>query len=199
VQAAIDQFRANVLRVRHLLVLHNQLAAANPGQDVSDILRSQIVMVVSALDHYIHEIARLGMIETYQGHRLETDSFRRFEVSLAGTMQGAVAGAGSAWLESEIREAHSLKTFQQPDKVADAVRLISDAQLWRALSAQFGQPVPLLKNRLSLIVRRRNQIAHEADLDPTYPGVRWPINPADVMNATDFIDQLCEAIHVIVV
>ena len=36
-----------------------------------------------------------------------------------------------------------------------------------------GQDV---KNRLRAIVNRRNQIVHEADLDPSYPrtGNRWP-------------------------
>ena len=58
-QVAIDQFRANIQRVCHLLVLHNHLAAANPVLDLSDILRAQIVLVVSALDHYVHEITRV--------------------------------------------------------------------------------------------------------------------------------------------
>jgi hypothetical protein len=46
---------------------------------------------------------------------------------------------------------------------------------------------------------RRNKIAHEADMDPSYPGARWPISETDVNKALDFIEQLCEAIHVAVV
>ena len=57
-----------------------------------------------------------------------------------------------------------------------------------------------VKNRLRAIVNRRNQIVHEADLDPSIPGAmnRWPISPLDVASALDFIHDICEAIHIVV-
>ena len=60
-----------------------------------------------------------------------------------------------------------------------------------------GQDV---KNRLRAIVNRRNQIVHEADLDSSYPetGNRWPISPAGVTSSSDFIQNVCEAIHTVV-
>jgi hypothetical protein len=42
--------------------------------DVSDMLRAQIVLGVSALDHLVHEMARLGMIESAKGARQKTDA-----------------------------------------------------------------------------------------------------------------------------
>jgi cellulose biosynthesis protein BcsQ len=53
----------------------------------------------------------------------------------------------------------------------------------------------LVKQRLSLIVDRRNKIAHEADLDPTYPKARWPISRIDVDNVVEFLVQIVEAIY----
>ena len=58
-----------------------------------------------------------------------------------------------------------------------------------------GAPVEDVKSRLSLIVERRNKIVHEADLDPSYPGVRWPVAKADADGVIDFIEDLCERIH----
>ena len=57
-----------------------------------------------------------------------------------------------------------------------------------------------MKNRLRAIVNRRNQIVHEADLDPSIPGSmnRWSISSADVTSALDFIQDVCEAIHIVV-
>ncbi len=55
-----------------------------------------------------------------------------------------------------------------------------------------------IKTRLKLIVDRRNKIAHEADLDPSFPGVRWPITSSDADSVTDYISELCEAIHAVV-
>ena len=72
------------------------------------------------------------------------------------------------WLENEIREKHSYKTFQKPDKIAEAIRLISDKQLWIEVGAKINKPAKDIKQELSLIVERRNKIAHEADIDPTF-------------------------------
>ena len=59
--------------------------------DLTDLLRSQIVMVVSALDHYIHEITRIGMLEVYDGKRPQTPAFLRFQVKMEATLQGIAA------------------------------------------------------------------------------------------------------------
>ena len=46
---------------------------------------------------------------------------------------------------------------------------------------------------------RRNQIAHEADLDPTNPGARWPISGQLVDDTVDFIEKLGNAIYKVTV
>jgi RiboL-PSP-HEPN len=61
-----------------------------------------------------------------------------------------------------------------------------------------GLDTKQLKNRLRLVVDRRNKIAHEADMDPSYPGTRWPINPSDVASALDLVKQVCHAIDGVV-
>jgi hypothetical protein len=48
------------------------------------------------------------------------------------------------------------------------------------------------------IVDRRNKISHEADMDPSYPGTRWPINPSAVASALDLIERVCHAIDSVV-
>jgi hypothetical protein len=101
-----------------------------------------------------------------------------------------------SWLESEIRETLSFKSFQQPDKIADAIRLISDKKLWDEVAFQIGRPTKDIKQQLILIVDRRNKIAHEADIDPTFNiGDRWNIDELLVNNAVDFIEQVVESIH----
>ena len=101
-----------------------------------------------------------------------------------------------SWLENEIRETLSFKSFQQPDKIADAIRLISDKKLWDEVSAKIGKPTKEIKQQLILIVDRRNKIAHEADIDPTFNiGNRWNIDEFLVNDAVDFIEQVVESIH----
>jgi len=198
---AIQQFRANIERVQALGGLHGALEQlTTPAVDSTDLLRAQFVMVVSALDHYIHEITRIGMIEVYNGKRPPTNAFLRFQVSMDAAMKGFAGPSGTSWLDAEIRERHGFQAFQHPDKIADAVRLFSSCELWPSVSTQMGISVTDVKDQLRLIVERRNKIAHEADLAPSYTGaiVHWPIAPSDSTNAVTFIQDLCEAIHTVI-
>jgi hypothetical protein len=245
-QSALDQFRISISRVRDLIALHNSLTAQSTAAlDLSDMLRSALVLGVSALDYYVHEVVTLGMLEIQRGQRLEPapppnssqSSFSRFQVSLGGARQdrlkvldiaswlendiaqtqgpaflqqsytvsallSAIATSlqnqlnNTAWLEDEIRERLGYQSFQHPDKIADALRLISDKKLWEEVANQMGKPQKDIKQQLKAIVDRRNQIAHEADIDPTYGiGSRRDIEAVLVTQAVDFIEEIIETIH----
>ncbi|MBI1929443.1 hypothetical protein HYR99_35015 [Candidatus Poribacteria bacterium] len=194
-EAAINQFRANIGHVRNLGAIHKALKAqTTQAIDLSDILRAELVMAVSALDHYIHEIARLGMLEVYHGTRAETLAFQRFQISLERVRQAITDPTSDDWLDSEIRLRHGWRSFQQADHIAEAIRLISDVKLWEEVATRLGKPPQDVKQQLNLIVDRRNKIAHEADMDPTLPGSRWPIDDALVDDAVNFIEQIAEII-----
>ena len=213
----IEQFRENITRVLVLDGVHTALDnTTTAALDLTDLLRAQIVMIVSALDLYIHEITRVGMLEVYNGNRLQTDAFLRFQVTLESAMQGIALVMQSIldaneddtdkeewlddkWLDSEIRERHSHLSFQRPKNIADAVRLFSSCELWRSVAEQLNLDAEVVKNQLGAIVKRRDQIVHEADLIPDYPGTvtRWPISPADVASTLDFIQDVCEAIDIV--
>ena len=90
--SAIQHFRSNIERVRALGGLYEALSRlTTPAVDSTDILRAQIVLAVSALDHYIHELTRLGMLEVFNGLRPSTTAFGRFQV----TMHNALAVGNS--------------------------------------------------------------------------------------------------------
>jgi transcriptional regulator NrdR family protein len=245
-QSALNQFRISIQRVRDLIALHNSVKAqATAALDISDILRSALVLSVSALDYYIHEVVTLGMLEIHRGTRPEPpvtnnstqSSFSRFKVSLGSAREDRKIAIdieswviselqqsygddflqqshnisslipiianiilnklnNTSWLEAEIRENLSYKSFQDPDKIAEAIRYISDKKLWQEVADKLGRTDKDIKQQLKLIVDRRNKIAHEADIDPTLNlGNRWEIDESMVNDAVDFIEQVVEAIH----
>lgn len=245
-QSALDQFRVSISRVRDLIALHNSIKAQATGAlDVSDMLRAALVLAVSALDYYVHEVVTLGMLEIHRGQRPEpmpsantTESaFWRFQVSLGSTRQDrltaidiaswleteiqqlhgyqflqksytvsalipAVSNSilnklnNASWLEDEIRKRLGYQSFQQADKIAEAIRYISDKKLWDEVSTKMNKPAKDVKQQLNSIVDRRNKIAHEADIDPTFNiGNRWYIDEVLVDDAVDFIEQVVENIH----
>ena len=166
-QAAIDQFRANIQRARSIgsiyQVLDNQTTQA---LDLPDLLRFEWVMAVSALDLYIHELVRLGMVDAYRRNRPQTDAFLRFSITMGLTLQAINDPQNDSWLEDQIRISHGHQSFQTPDNIANAVRLVSNAPLWNEVSVLMGGTPQYIREMVSLIVNRRNQIVHLADIDP---------------------------------
>ena len=197
-QAILEQFRANLDRVRSIHQLYLGLSSSvAPVIDLSDLLRAEVVLLVSALDHYIHELTRKGMLEVWRGERNATSAFQKFTVTLSTARLLFHNQNLEALIETEIRLAHSWKTFQMPDKIADAIRLFSDTSLWKEVALRLDKKPDDLKKQVELLIDRRNKIAHEADTDPSYPGQRWTIDKALVENAIAFIGETVEAVHIV--
>jgi hypothetical protein len=250
-QSAIDQFRISIQRVRDLIALYNSVKAqAADAPDISDILRSALVLSVSALDYYVHEVVTLGMLEIHRGTRPEPSvnrnstqsTFASFKISLGSARQDRRVAIDIAswleseiqqsygdyfleqshnidslipiisntilnklndnsWLENEIRKEFSKLSFQTPDNIANAIRYISNKKLWEQVTNKISgnttqEAQKNIKERLEKIVERRNKIAHEADIDPTFGlGNRWPIDELMVNDTVDFIEEVVESIH----
>lgn len=197
-QAAIDQFRANIQRARAIGSIYQALDnQTTQALDLADLLRFEWVMAISALDLYIHELVRLGMVEVYRGNRPQTDAFLRFSITMGRTLEAISDPQDDGWLEDQIRASHGHQSFQTPDNIADAVRLVSNAPLWNEVSALMGVTSQYTRERISLIVNRRNQIAHSADIDPFGSGLRL-IDFNMVDDAVSFIEEIAEAIYTVV-
>jgi hypothetical protein len=197
-QVAIDQFRLSLSHVRNLSLVRQAASKSSPSLDTTDVLRAQVVLVVSALDHYVHEVSRLGAIEVFTGKRSRSPAFNRSRVTLEGVLIGLKNPGSVSWFEEEIRREYGWQSFQTADKIADAVRIFSNVQLWKRVAKLLGLHRDILKNQLRLTIDRRNKIAHEADMDPSYPGVRWPIDETLATTTISFIESVGEAIHKVV-
>lgn len=199
-QKAIDDFETSMARVRALHALQASFTKlVTEAVDLSDILRAEVVLAVSALDYFVHELTRLGMLESWSGVRAQTDAFQRFQLplSIVGGLNNPAAGGQV--LDAEIRSRHGFLAFQHPDKIADAVRLFSNIRLWEEVGRETASSAQDVKSSLILIIDRRNKIAHEADVDPTYPGQRWPIDVPMVEEIFDKIESICHAIFKVAV
>lgn len=193
---AIDQFVINMDRVRHLSSIFCTIESMTTDAiDLSDVLRAELVLAVSALDYFIHDLVRLGMLEIWAGIRPSTAAYYKFPIPLQATHSALSDTNDIEWLETIIREAHGWKSFQTPDNIVHAIRLISNVKLWDEVGREMRLSSRDVKTELKTIVDRRNKIAHEADMDPTPFGSRWPITQADVDHAVNFIQKLGETIY----
>jgi hypothetical protein len=195
-KAILDQFKDNIQRIRNLHSIYTHLSVSTTNIiDMSDILRAELAFAVSAFDHYIHGIVRIGMLETFNGKRLETPLFKKFNIPLEKIRDAISNPSTFGWLEYEIIDQHSRKSFQKSNNIHDAIKLVSVIQIWEEIATKLGKNAGDLKTQLDTIVDRRNQIVHEADMDPSSPGSRWPINDAMVNDAIDFIENLADTIY----
>ena len=196
---AHNRFADNIGRAQDLRALFVNLTATMAvAFDLTDILRASIVSAVSAIDTFVHDITRIGMVEIFRNARPTTDAFGRFTISMENVLLVIATPGDTKWLEEEIRRKHSWLSFQHPDKVADAIRFFCGKDLWKEVGFQLAIDSKSAKNRLAFIVDRRNKIAHEADMDPTSPGSRWPIDELLVQDVIDTLEQIGDAIfHVV--
>lgn len=211
---SLARFNENVRRVRDLGGLYAALTRlAPPLVDPSDLLRAQIVQLVSALDFYVHDVVRHEMLEIAQGNRQTTIQYGKFVIPMAAVesmLQSLLAGLppagdpmpsvptglpGINHLDAEIQRQHGFKSFQEPDKITEGLRLITDkSDIWKLVAARLSMSPEDVKAKLKLIAKRRNQIAHEADLDPSSPGARYAISETDVNESIDFVERVVAAI-----
>lgn len=191
---AFSQFSTNIEEVRKTHLISTSLnVPASSIVDTSSILRSCIVLSVSAIDHLIHELTIIGMCEIFNGIRPVTAKYNNHNVSL-GFMHAIVSTPPLITFESEIRRSLGWQTFQRPDKIKDAIALFNLVQLWQQVAVVMSDTEPNIKTQLNLIIDRRNMIAHEADIEPIFKTKRL-ISNTDVSVTIDFIEKLGTTIY----
>jgi RiboL-PSP-HEPN len=200
---AFEQFKNNIKSIRELEALHYHLVTElRLPNDLSDILRSQLVYAVSAFDKLIHELVRIGMIQSFLGLRTKTLKFNSFSISLetynkiqqVSKLAEITEQNPEYFFEQEIISKHKHLSFQDPEKIADALSLIwEEKQKWQKIAISLNASDDYIKKRLKSIISRRNQIVHEADID-IQTNLRNSIDENDAKEVVSFIFTLSETI-----
>jgi hypothetical protein len=173
-----------------------------------ELLRAEWVARVSALDLYVHELVAQLVLSVFEGRRPASPAYLRFQVSVEtlNRIQAAVTPSdASAAFDLYVRSYLGRITYQFPDDISEGVRLCSTVELWNEVALNLGATpaskadvAKRLKTQLSLVVRRRNIIAHEGDLQQSPLREPWPISSADLAVVRDTIEQLVRAIDAVV-
>ncbi|MFY4781692.1 HEPN domain-containing protein [Aliarcobacter butzleri] len=199
---AKQHFDKNIERVKHLGFIYTTVNdTTTSAVDLSGILRAQYVMLVSALDYYLHELIRSFMIEIYKGNKSSTKGFKKFIFSIDQDVllkKGIINPQNEEWLNFQILYKNGFKSFQHSSKIVEAFELITDLKsedLWKNISNGMGQLFCEndIITKLNLIIERRNQIAHEADIEPTFNTLR-SIYKTDVEDSINFIETFVTSI-----
>jgi hypothetical protein len=196
--------RCALLSTLHAYLENNVSGIVQPDE----LLRAEWVARISALDLYVHELVAQTMLAIFEGRRLASPAYLKFQVStetLNRIRAAANLSEASAAFDLYVRSYLSRITYQFPDDIADGVRLCSPIELWNEVALKFGatpatksDTAKTLRTQLSLVIRRRNIIAHEGDLQQSPLREPWPISRPDLTFGGDQIERLVRAIDAVV-
>jgi hypothetical protein len=200
---AFQQFKINIDGLHNLTIVYEAFVGKLGPLDISDILRSQIVLAVSTLDCYFHDLLEESMLFIFENKNFSSNNaFRNFPISMDALHQissSAIMAEKKFFLSKEIKRRNGYKSFQDPKNISEALSYIGISKVWVKVGSIMGKESSDLQNELSLIIARRNQIAHESDINPTLGiGEKYHIDADIVKNTIDFINNVVSAVEEIV-
>jgi len=195
---ALDIFKKNIDSINSLGSIYmyfenNKVKAL----DFSEILRAEYVLLVSAFDHFIHEVVKEGMLKIFEGSKSANKNFDNFSITLKTLnliLSAEHQHEKKAILDGEIKKITAKDSYQSPSSVEKALNLIDINNIWSIVSPHMGISPKDIKDQLALIVNRRNKIAHEADFD-TLIGAKNPIDRLLVDEVKTFLTKLVYSVH----
>ena len=163
-----DHFNESISKINSMFNIFDQLMASKQEEQAKDILRTQIVFLVSALDFYVHEITKYGLVRIFDGDWDLTEKYSNICVPMNVLNEALKQGESSDWFVDFINDRFSSMTFVSYESIKGQMNLLGlKIQLVAdTVFSERGSTVPSadkLKNRLDELFHRRNVIAHQFD------------------------------------
>jgi hypothetical protein len=193
-QEAVVTFQHALDRAKQMVRLYDALSAlrqSDPAND--DALRSAYILAVSSFDFFAHELAALEAKHRFKSALQTRNISLPMEIMTIPDAEERLTAA-----ENQVRQSNSYKAFVDPGKLSEMLSCYC-SKPWQKIcermnankSAEEQRTEEQMKGQLKSIWKRRNQIAHEADVNPTLAGVSlWPIDKADTELTIVFISEI---------
>ena len=159
----ISRFESSISQVDELLAIHHYLQSVQVTQVTDNILRAALTMMVAAIDTSVHELIVNAVVFEIREDK-SIFSVDKMKISIS-TLKEPGFESRIRLIESELRRQYAKESFQSSRKIESALATIGITKIWKKLSTILDQPPENIKIKLDLLVRRRNQIVHEGDLD----------------------------------
>ena len=193
-----NTWNLNLQNVKKIHWLHEQLSKVVPAMDLSDILRAEYVLIVSAFDCYVHDVVLQGMTNMFSGSKSDSRAYNEFCLPMSAVKQLLVS-TDSAIRESifnaSVKKLLAKDSYQSPKSVEYAMNLINLKNVWHKVGLKLSMPSKDMVLKLGLSIQRRNKIAHEADIHDLVSMDKTPIDRSDVDDTFAFLDQIVTAIE----
>ena len=194
----INSFKESVESIKNLHALHKHLCSLLPAMDLSEILRAEIVLTVSAFDCFIHDIVRKGVMDIFNTNRDKNPKYDNLCIHISTVKQMLQDDNDldrNELLEISVKKILSKESYQSPSSIENALQLISIKKIWSSIKDEMHMSSEDITKKLGIIINRRNKIAHESDIKNHIDTTKNEIEREDVDDIIDFISTLVECIN----
>lgn len=187
----LKQFNSSIEVVRQKDEIIQFLSAH--GQSILEIRQSQIILLMSALDLYIHDIVKYCIIQKFNGNQTKTKQYKELLIPMQSVELAIQNPESSDWLDEVITSINQYKSFTSYGKIKnqlEAVGLKSKKfnELVLKTESDFGVS-DLIEKLRSL----RNRLAHQDQESINY--LESELTEEKINQYIGFIYQLVQDIH----
>lgn len=166
-----------------------------------ELFRSEIVMLVSALDYYMFEILKTSIIQIYLRERETTTKFDTLKLPMKFVTSALENPESNEWLSEAILDVFGTSSFQsvwQINFVLSIISNISNDKLFGEVAAKLNLSKTRLEKKITAICKRRHQIAHNCDI-PRDSDVKEEINIKYLNDCIKLIGDFINELHKLVI
>jgi len=196
----IDSFKKRIEDIKALHALHKYLCTSLPAiaTSLDEILRAEIVLIISAFDCFIHDIVRRGIMDIFKANKDTNPKFDNLCIPISTVKQILQADNDSErneLLEICVKKILSKNSYQSPSSIESALQLISIKKIWASIKDGMNMSSEDITKKLGIIINRRNKIAHESDMINHIHTSKNEIKREDIDDIINFISTLVECIN----
>lgn len=188
-----DFFDKQVGAIKVISAIYKYLQNNAAALDSTALLRAEYVLIISAFDSYLHNVVRKKLSNNFLAGELSGCDIKLSLESFSIINSATNINEKKQLLDLEIRKALEKDSYQSPKSVDYAMDAIGIKKIWKKSESIFNDTGEHIKDQLSLIIKRRNQIAHESDID-FLSGELRTIDSQTVDECRNFITKLVTSI-----
>lgn len=167
----INTFRDNIKRIKNRFEIFDLLKNNNRIEETNDILRFQIVFVMSSLDFFMHEIYSFAFIKIFKNEMPKTNGYKNYKIPLK-LLEKALYDAEN--IDRHLKETfigiNDSFTFMSPGRIRELLNIITSEDEFALVERKLKQRKIIkynvrLDSEIEHIYDRRNKIAHQTDIE----------------------------------
>lgn len=191
-------FKHNINRIRSKFIIVNELNSKGLDDAANDILRSQVVLLMSTVDFYIHEVVKYGVLKIFSKEKPRTDEYEKILLGIECVEKALENPECIDWLEEGIIAQHKYKSFMGSNKIRSALKIVSNEKVFDIALKSVSEDIGKTKKEVEDIIRdlsdRRNCIVHQTDRNPVNCEIN-EILKEDVTLGIDVVEKIILNIH----